>query len=55
VVDRDGEEAWIWPGVEVHRQHPVDAGELEHVGYEAGGDRSRGFAYDPGARRGRAA
>ena len=30
---------WIWPGVEIHRQDAVGAGELEHVGDEAAGDR----------------
>ena len=31
VVDRDREEALDLAGVEVHRQEPVDARELEHV------------------------
>ncbi len=39
VVDRDREEALDLAGVEVHRQDPVGAGDLQHVGDEAGGDR----------------
>ena len=39
VVDRDLEEALHLAGVEVHRQHAVDAGGLEHVGDELGRDR----------------
>ena len=35
VVDRDREEALDLARVQVHRQHAVDAGELEHVGDEA--------------------
>ena len=39
VVDRDREEALDLAGVEVHRQHAVGAGGLEHVGDELGRDR----------------
>ena len=39
VVDRDREEALDLAGVQVHRQDPVGAGDLEHVGDEARGDR----------------
>ena len=39
VVDRDREEALDLPRVEVHRQHAVDAGELQHVGDETRRDR----------------
>ena len=39
VVDRDREEALDLAGVQVHREHAVGAGELEHVGDEAAGDR----------------
>ena len=39
VVDGDREEALDLAGVQVHRQHAVGAGELEHVGDEARGDR----------------
>ena len=35
VVDRDVEEALHLAGVEVHREHAVGAGGLEHVGDEA--------------------
>ena len=35
VVDGDREEALDLAGVQVHRQHAVGAGELEHVGDEA--------------------
>ncbi len=39
VVDRDREEALDLARVQVHRQHAVGAGELEHVGDEPPGDR----------------
>ena len=39
VVDGDREEALDLPGVEVHRQDAVGAGELEHVGDEPRRDR----------------
>ncbi len=39
VVDRDVEEALDLSGVQVHGQHAVGAGELEHVGDQARGDR----------------
>ena len=39
VVDRLLEEALDLAGVEVHRQHAVGAGRLEHAGDEAGADR----------------
>ena len=39
VVDRDREEALDLARVEIHRQHAVDARELEHVGEEARRDR----------------
>ena len=39
VVDGDREEALDLAGVEVHRQDPVGAGDLEQVGDEAGRDR----------------
>ena len=39
VVDGDREEALDLAGVQVHRQHAVGAGELEHVGDEARRDR----------------
>ena len=39
VVDGDGEEALDLARVQIHRQHAVDAGELEHVGDEARRDR----------------
>ena len=35
VVDRDREEALDLPRVEIHRQHAVGPGELQHVGDEA--------------------
>ena len=34
VIDRDREEALDLAGVQVHRQHAIDAGELQHVGDE---------------------
>ena len=39
VVDRDREEPLDLAGVEVHRQHAIGAGELEHVRDEAARDR----------------
>ena len=39
LVDRDVEEALDLALVEVHRQHPVGAGDADHVGDEAGRDR----------------
>ena len=39
LVDRDVEEALDLALVEVHRQHPVGAGDGDHVGDEAGRDR----------------
>ena len=39
MVDRDREETLDLAGMQVHRQHPVGAGELEHVGDEPAGDR----------------
>ena len=39
VVDRDREEALDLPGVQVHRQHAVGAGQLDHVGDQARRDR----------------
>ena len=39
LVDRDVEEPLDLALVEVHRQHPVGAGDGDHVGDEAGGDR----------------
>jgi hypothetical protein len=38
VVDRHVEEALDLPRMEIHREHPVDSGRLDHVGDEAGGD-----------------
>ena len=39
VVDRDVEEALDLVGVQVHRQQPLDADRLEHVGDDLGADR----------------
>ena len=39
VVDRDREEALDLSGVQVHREHPVGAGQLQHVGDEPRRDR----------------
>jgi hypothetical protein len=39
VVDGDREEALNLAGVQVHRQHPVDSRELEHVRHETRRDR----------------
>ena len=44
VVDGDAEEALDLPRVQVHRQDPVGAGELEHVRDELARIGSRGFA-----------
>src|SRR5690606_15172826 len=38
VVDRDVEEALDLVGVQVHGQHAVDAGDLQHVGHHLGRD-----------------
>lgn len=47
VVDRDVEEALNLVGVQVHREHTVDAYALEHVGDNLGGD---GHAAERGRR-----
>jgi hypothetical protein len=39
VVDRDVEETLDLVGVQVHRQHALDAHRLEHVGHHLGADR----------------
>ena len=39
VVDRLGEEALDLPGVQVHGEHAVDAGRLEHVRHDPRADR----------------
>ena len=55
VVDRDREEALDLARVQVHRQHAVGAGELEHVGDEARRRSARAASpCGPGARTGRA-